>query len=259
MELERSLGLVKPSAPDAARQEGRDASGFQAADFPLVLVFALHGGPWLALERRFVNFFVLAVSLHTDILVACTIESLLGSIREEQSGRTGGKLSRPDATPPQAVLVAIPAAKAAAPAATPAVLGLVHPDVSSPELAPVESANRVVGCARVVHLDERKAARAAGLAIRDHVDRRNVTVARESGTKLFLRRREGEVSDIDLLAQLLNLAAPQFRRGRDLRRTPDRSFRTLELRRNGYRPRHRSFDHGSGRERQNRKEIRTGG
>ena len=132
MKLELLLGSMKLLAQDAARQER-----------PVALRGGLASGAALAPERRLESIFVLA--LHADILVERSVESPVGSNRRRRGGGTGGRPSRSDQAAPEPRLVAV--AGAAAPAAPAPVLGLVHPNASAPELAPVESADGVVGCA----------------------------------------------------------------------------------------------------------------
>src|SRR3990172_9500465 len=92
--------------------------------------------------------------------------------------------------------------------ATLTVLGLVHLDAPTPEVAPVEGADRVGGGARFRHLDEGEAPRAAGLAIHDDAHGLDGAVSPEGAPEVCLGTRKGKVSDVDLLAHFVVLFAP---------------------------------------------------
>jgi len=105
------------------------------------------------------------------------------------------------------LLVAVAAAAAAA--ASLAILGLVHLDRATPEVTAIEGSNRIRCSACFLHLDESEAARAAGLPIHDDAHGVDGAVSAEGVLEIRLRGREGEVSDVNLLAQLIVLCARQ--------------------------------------------------
>src|SRR5262249_11899270 len=104
-----------------------------------------------------------------------------------------------------AASAATAAAEAAAAAATTTalVLRLVHLERAAAELRAVERADRVARGARLGHLHEREAARAARLAICDHGHRFDVAVTSEQISKLIFRGRERDVPYVQLLAHSL--------------------------------------------------------
>ena len=61
----------------------------------------------------------------------------------------------------------------------------------------------------LAHFHEGEAARAAGLAIRDHGDRVDGPVALEHAAEFLLGGSEGEISDVKLLTQVAFLVAPR--------------------------------------------------
>jgi len=108
------------------------------------------------------------------------------------------------------LLVAVAAAAAAAAAAASlAILGFVHLDRATPEVTAIEGSNRIRCSACFLHLDESEAARAAGLPIHDDAHGVDGAVSAEGVLEIRLRGREGEVSDVNLLAQLIVLCARQ--------------------------------------------------
>src|SRR5262245_7148875 len=113
--------------------------------------------------------------------------------------RAGRHASRPVQIGPATSQRSAPAPEAAsstAAALAAAVLRLVHAQVPAAKLGAVERLDRVLRRARVPHLDETEAARAAGLAIRDHADGAHVTVLLEQRAELVLACGEREVSDV---------------------------------------------------------------
>src|SRR5262245_37259047 len=128
------------------------------------------------------------------------------SLGPEKPGRAVVRSPRPGG------LVARLAAEAATATAALLVLGLVHLQRASPELGAVERADGVRRRARLGHLAEREAARAARLAVHDHVDRLHAAVAAKELAELVLGGGEGKVADIQFLAHFENWSSSQTQR-----------------------------------------------
>jgi hypothetical protein len=82
------------------------------------------------------------------------------------------------------------------------LLGLVHSQRTAIEHGPVHALNCFPGSIVGVHLDEGKAARAAGLTIEDESDIRHPTESGEGVTDHVLGRVEGEVAYVQALVHL---------------------------------------------------------
>src|SRR5262249_11303937 len=95
---------------------------------------------------------------------------------------------------------------AAATATLLARLGLVDGQGAAVDLRAVQRGDGLVAAAG--HLDEAEAARAAGLAVGRHLGPRHLAKRLEELAEVLLRRLEGEVADVDVLAHRLPSRAP---------------------------------------------------
>ena len=83
----------------------------------------------------------------------------------------------------------------------------VHAKGAATQISAVQCLHRRLGAA-LVHLDESEAARTSSLAIGDHVDRFHGSVCLEQVPEIVLGRLKGNVANVQFLAQLVFLDAP---------------------------------------------------
>ena len=88
-------------------------------------------------------------------------------------------------------------------------MGFVDLDGPPTKIRSVECANGVLASTYIFHFYKREPARAARFTVRDHIHRRNASVPAKHVSEVGLRAGKGEVSDVDLLAQIVVLFAPQ--------------------------------------------------
>src|SRR5262249_48940389 len=110
--------------------------------------------------------------------------------------RTGPPITPERSPAAAAAATTTTAATATATATRRAVLRLVDAERAPVELGAVELADRVGRGLAGGHLDEREAARAAGLAIGHHLDVDHLAAGGEGGAQVLLRGVIGEVAHI---------------------------------------------------------------
>ncbi len=153
---------------------------------------------------------------HTEVLArggvrVLTTNSEPSVRREGARGRSRARPANGLAAPPAPLgaccLVAATAA-AATTAAAVAVLGFVDLDVAAAEVGAVEGADGVLGGTLLRHLHDSEAARAAGLAVRDHGYGLDRAMPTEEILEIRLGAIEGKVADVKFLAQWIGPVRP---------------------------------------------------